>query len=142
MNWEKNIPPHQVERQWFLVDAEGKILGRLATQIATILRGKHRPYFTPHWDLGDYVVVINAAKIKVTGGKEKKKIYYRHTGYPGGLKEETLGSLRQRKPEEVIYRAVKGMLPKNRLARKIIKKLYIFPGKKHPFKGKNFVPLD
>jgi len=121
----------ELKKKWYLIDAEGKILGRLATQIAMILSGKNKPIYTPHLDTGDFVVVINAAKVKVTGRKEEKKIYYYHSGYIGSLKERTLGEMRQRKPEEIIYRAVKGMIPKNKLGRKMLTKLKVYPGEDH-----------
>lgn len=121
----------ELKKKWYLIDAEGKILGRLATQIAMILSGKNKPIYTPHLDTGDFVVVINAAKVKVTGRKEEKKIYYYHSGYIGSLRERTLGEMRQRKPEEIIYRAVKGMIPKNKLGRKMLTKLKVYPGEDH-----------
>lgn len=124
--------PEEITRDWFFVDADGKILGRLASEVAKILRGKHQPYYTPHWDLGDHVIVVNAKKVILTGQKEDAKIYYRHSGYPGGLKQETAAKLRERKPEELIYRAVRGMLPKNRLSREVIKKLHVYAGSEHP----------
>ena len=122
----------QIEKKWWIVDAEGKVLGRLATKIATILRGKHKPYFTNFIDTGDYVVVINAEKVRLTGKKVKKKVYRAHSGYIGGLKEITFEKLIQKKPEEVIRRAVWGMLPKNRLGRAIFKKLKVYRGPNHP----------
>ncbi|MCD6407897.1 50S ribosomal protein L13 [bacterium] len=122
----------KMEKEWFLIDAEGQILGRLASNIAKILMGKHKPTYTPNIDTGDYVIVVNAEKIKVTGKKLTDKIYYRHSGYLGGLKEETLMSLLSRKPEKVIELAVKGMLPKNKLGRKMIKKLKVYRGPEHP----------
>jgi len=121
----------ELKKKWYLIDAEGKILGRLATQIAMILSGKNKPIYTPHLDTGDFVVVINAAKVKVTGRKEEQKIYYYHSGYIGSLRERTLGEMRQRKPEEIIYRAVKGMIPKNKLGRKMLTKLKVYPGEDH-----------
>jgi len=121
----------ELKKKWYLIDAEEKILGRLATQIAMILSGKNKPIYTPHLDTGDFVVVINAAKVKVTGRKEEKKIYYYHSGYIGSLRERTLGEMRQRKPEEIIYRAVKGMIPKNKLGRKMLTKLKVYPGEDH-----------
>jgi len=121
----------ELKKKWYLIDAEGKILGRLATQIAMILSGKKKPIYTPHLDTGDFVVVINAAKVKVTGRKEEQKIYYHHSGYIGSLRERTLGEMRQRKPTEIIYRAVKGMIPKNKLGRKMLTKLKVYPGKDH-----------
>jgi large subunit ribosomal protein L13 len=120
------------ERNWLLVDAEGQTLGRLATQIADALRGKRKPAYTPHVDTGDFVVVINAEKISVTGQKRQEKMYYRHSGYPGGLKSRTLNDMLERRPEEVIRLAVKGMLPKNRLARKQLTKLKVYAGPEHP----------
>lgn len=120
-----------IEQKWFLVDAENQVLGRLATQIAKYLRGKHKPEFTPHADAGDYVVVINAEKIKVTGKKRQDKMYYSHSGFPGGIKEETFAKLQARKPEQIIELAVKGMLPKNTLGRAMLKKLKIYSGGEH-----------
>ena len=122
----------EIERAWYVVDAENKVLGRLATQIATILRGKHKPLYTPHVDTGDFVVVINAKKIHLTGNKLENKIYYRHSGYPGGIKATSAGELLEKKPETVIKHAVKGMLPKNKLGREQFKKLKVYPGKEHP----------
>lgn len=120
------------KRKWILVDAENQVLGRIATQIAMRLRGKHLPQFTPHVDLGDFVVVINAEKVLLTGGKMDKKVYYRHSGYIGGVKTTTARKLNQEKPEQMIRLAVWGMLPKNRLGRKLIKKLKIYRGAQHP----------
>lgn len=122
----------EIERAWRVVDADGAILGRLATQIASTLRGKHKATFAPHLDTGDAVVVINAAKIKVTGNKLQAKAYVRHSGYPGGFKSETLERLLERRPEEVIRRAVRGMLPQNRLGEQMARKLYIYAGPEHP----------
>lgn len=138
---KKNIKPEEIKRQWYIVDASDHVLGRLATQIARILLGKHQTYYSPQWDMGDYVIVVNAEKVKVTGKKEKGKTYYRHTGYPGGLKQETLAELRKRRPTEIIRRAVKGMLPKNRLARQIIKKLYVYKGTEHPHEAQKPIML-
>lgn len=121
-----------VERKWWLVNAEGKVLGRLATEVAVLLRGKNKPQFASFCDTGDFVVVINAEKITVTGKKAEGKVYFRHSQYPGGLKSETLGDLLQKKPEEVIRRAVWGMIPKNKLGRRVIKKLKIYRGPDHP----------
>lgn len=123
--------PEQVERKWLLVDAEGQTLGRLATEIASILRGKHKPTFTPNVDTGDHVIVINASKVVVTGNKAQQKMYYHHTGYPGGLKAVSYEELMQKKPDQAIYRAVKGMLPHNRLGRAMIKKLRVYAGDQH-----------
>lgn len=120
-----------VERKWYVVDAEGQILGRLASKIAAVLRGKHKPEFTPSVDTGDYVIVINAEKIKVTGGKESKKEYIHHTGYPGGLRSKTFEELMAKHPERAIEIAVKGMLPKNKLGRAMFKKLKVYAGDKH-----------
>jgi large subunit ribosomal protein L13 len=127
-----NAKPGEIERRWYLVDAEGKTLGRLATQIADTLRGKGKPQYTPHVDTGDFVVVVNAEKISVTGKKLDEKIYYRHSGYPGGLKERPLREELRRRPTEVLRKAVKGMLPRNRLARRQITKLKIYAGPEHP----------
>ncbi|RMG73045.1 MAG: 50S ribosomal protein L13 [Nitrospirae bacterium] len=122
----------EVERKWYVVDASGKVLGRMASQIASYLRGKHKPQFTPNVDTGDFIVVINAEKVKLTGKKMEQKVYYHHTGYPGGLKAETARKRLQRKPEQVVMDAVKGMLPKNRLGRKMLKKLKVYRGSEHP----------
>jgi len=124
--------PEAVERKWFLLDAEGKTLGRLASEAASILRGKKKPIFTPHVDTGDYVVVINAEKVEVTGKKRKEKIYKRHTGYPGGLREITFEKLLAKKPEEIIRHAIHGMMPKGRLGRAMFKKLKVYAGAEHP----------
>jgi large subunit ribosomal protein L13 len=124
--------PQDRERNWYVVDAEGKTLGRLATQIADVLRGKRKPTYTPHVDVGDFVIVVNAEKIAVTGNKREDKRYWRHSGYPGGIKSQTLGDLLERRPEEVIRRAVKGMLPRNRLARQQLGKLKVYAGPEHP----------
>jgi large subunit ribosomal protein L13 len=122
----------EIERNWYVVDAKDKVLGRLATQIAVYLRGKHKAIFTPHVDTGDFVVVVNADKVRLTGRKLDQKIYYRHSTYPGGLKEESARSLLARKPEEVMREAVWGMLPKNRLGRKMLTKLKVYTGSDHP----------
>ena len=122
----------EIERQWWVVDASDQTLGRLATRIATLLEGKHKPIYSPHIDTGDHVVVVNAGKVKVTGNKLIQKRYYRHSGYPGGLREESLQALLVRKPELVIERAVKGMLPQNRLGRAMFKKLKVYSGAEHP----------
>jgi len=121
-----------IQREWFVIDAKGQTLGRLATQVATLLRGKHKPIYAPHADVGDFVIVVNADKIRVTGNKLDQKIYYRHSGYPGGIKSRTLRELLNRYPDRVIRLAVRGMLPKNRLGRATIKKLKIYAGDKHP----------
>src|SRR5215216_5874508 len=137
-----NAKPGEVERTWYLVDAEGKTLGRLATQIADMLRGKGKPQYTPHVDTGDFVVVVNAEKIAVTGNKLDDKLYYRHSGYPGGLKERTLREQLARRPEEVIRKAVKGMLPRNRLARRQLTKLKVYAGPEHPHDAQGPKPLE
>ena len=131
----------EITRDWYLIDAEGQTLGRLATQIADRLRGKGKPQFTPHVDTGDFVVVVNAEKITVTGKKLDDKIYYRHTGYPGGLKERTLREQLERRPTEVLRKAVKGMLPRNKLARQQITKLKIYAGPEHPHDAQAPKPL-
>lgn len=128
-----SLSKKDIKRNWHLIDANGKILGRLAVEVAKILRGKNKPSFVPYLDLGDYVVVINASKVQVSGKKEQQKMYYRHSGYPGGLKSESLANLRARRPEEVIRHAVKGMLPSTKLGNQMIKKLYVFEGSDHPF---------
>lgn len=120
-----------VQKKWFVVDADGKTLGRMSSQIAAILRGKHKPTFTPHMDMGDNVIVVNAEKIKVTGRKFSQKMYYRHSGYPGGIKETSYSDMIKNKPERVIIIAVKGMLPHNRLGRKILKHLKVYRGPEH-----------
>lgn len=132
----------EITRSWYLVDAKGKILGRLATKIAGLLSGKTKPVYTPSVDGGDFVVVINARHIRVTGKKEEGKIYYHHTGYPGGLKRQTFKELIEKKPEEVLRRAVKGMLPKNKLGRKMLKRLKVYPDATHPHTAQNPQPLD
>jgi large subunit ribosomal protein L13 len=124
--------PANRERNWLVIDASGQTLGRLATQIAGRLRGKHKPEYTPHCDVGDFVVVINCEKIAVTGKKRQEKLYHRHSGYPGGLRTRTLNDMLERKPEEVIRLAVKGMLPRNRLARAQLRKLKVYAGPEHP----------
>jgi len=121
----------KIERKWYVVDAEGCTLGRLASEIAKVLRGKHKPEYTPHVDIGDYVIVVNAEKIKVSGKKLDQKVYYRHSGFPGGLKETTLAEMLAKKPERVMELAVKGMLPKGPLGRSMYKKLHVYAGPKH-----------
>ena len=125
------------ERNWHLVDASGLPIGRLASEIAQILRGKHNPQYAPHLDVGDYVVVINASKISITSKKSEQKMYHSHSGFPGGIKSESFNSLRQRKPEKIIARAVWGMLPKNRLGRSILKKLHIYADSNHPHQSQD-----
>ena len=124
--------PHEVRRDWFVVDATDKVLGRLATEIARRLRGKHKPEFTPHVDTGDFIVVVNVEKLRVTGDKAEKKVYYRHSVYPGGIYEDTFAKLQQRAPARVLEKAVKGMLPKGPLGYAMIKKLKVYAGGNHP----------
>jgi large subunit ribosomal protein L13 len=133
---------HQSKQHWFVIDAEGKILGRLATQVARILRGKHKAEFTPHVDTGDYVVVVNADKIRVTGKKREEKVYKNFSGYPSGLKEYNLETMLRRKPEEVVEHAVKGMLPKGKLGRKVFKKLKVYSGPEHPHRAQQCKELS
>ena len=133
---------NELKREWFVVDAGGQILGRLASKLAHRLRGKHKPEFAPHVDNGDFLVVINAAKIAVTGKKLDQKMYYKHTNYPGGLKERSLRQMLDKKPEEVLRAAVKGMLPKNRLARRLLTKLKVYAGTEHPHAPQKPTPLD
>jgi large subunit ribosomal protein L13 len=127
-----NVKKEEIIKDWCVVDGQGKILGRLASEIASRLRGKHKPIYTPHLDTGDFVIVVNAEKIRLTGNKLADKIYYRHSGYPGGLTETTAGKLLQEKPEDVLKIAVRGMLPKNTLGRAMLKKLKIYKGPEHP----------
>jgi large subunit ribosomal protein L13 len=134
--------PQNRRRDWYVIDAEGRTLGRLATQIADALRGKHKPEYTPHCDTGDFVVVVNAAKIRVTGNKLSDKVYYRHSGYPGGLRSRTLDEMLERRPEEVIRRAVKGMLPRNRLARQQLRKLKVYAGPEHPHQAQKPAEME
>ena len=134
--------PGEIERRWYVVDAEGQNLGRLATRIADTLRGKNKPQFTPHVDTGDFVVVVNAEKITVTGKKLDEKIYYRHSGYPGGLKQRTLREQLDRRPTEVLRIAVKGMLPKNKLAARQLTKLKVYAGPEHPHTAQAPQPLE
>lgn len=134
--------PREIERKWYVVDATDQTLGRLAGRIATILRGKHKPYYTPHLDCGDYVVVVNAEKIRVTGRKLEQKMYYRYSGYPGGLRSTTLRDQLQHHPERVITAAVKGMLPKTKLGRDILQKLKVYAGSEHPHEAQQPEPLE
>jgi large subunit ribosomal protein L13 len=137
-----NAKPGEVERRWYVVDADGQTLGRLATRIADTLRGKDKAQYTPHVDTGDFVVVVNAEKVRVTGNKLDQKRYYRHSGYPGGLRSRTLREQLDRRPTEVIRKAVKGMLPRNRLARQQINKLKIYAGPEHPHEAQAPQPLE
>jgi large subunit ribosomal protein L13 len=136
-----NAKPGELERSWFVVDAEGQTLGRLATRVADTLRGKRKPQYTPHVDTGDFVVVVNAEKVSVTGKKLDDKIYYRHSGYPGGLKARSLREELERRPTEVIRKAVKGMLPRNRLGRAQLRKLKVYAGPEHPHEAQRPEPL-
>ena len=134
--------PAERQRDWYVVDASGKTLGRLATQIADVLRGKRKPQYTPHVDVGDFVIVVNAEKISVTGNKLTDKRYYRHSGYPGGLRSRTLQEMLDRRPEEVLRRAVRGMLPRNRLGRKQLTKLKVYAGPEHPHAAQKPEPME
>ena len=127
-----SIRVNEITRNWYIIDADGQILGRLASEVAQIIRGKKKPFFTPHMDMGDFVVVINAEKVKVTGNKEKDKTYFRHSGYPGGVTQINLRKVRQVFPERIITNAVKGMLPHNRLGRKLLTHLKVYSGEVHP----------
>jgi large subunit ribosomal protein L13 len=134
--------PHEVERRWYLVDAQGQTLGRLATEIARLLRGKNKPQYTPHVDTGDFVVVVNAEKVVVTGKKAEQKVYYRHTGYPGGLKETSYEVMMERKPTEILRKAVRGMMPRTRLGRQQLRKLKIYAGPEHPHEAQDPQPYE
>ena len=142
MNKTYVTKPDEVERNWFVVDADGKTLGRLASEIATVLRGKHKPTFSPSVDCGDYVIVVNAEKVHVTGRRKDQKVYYRHSGYMGGLKEITLRRQLEIYPTRVLSSAVKGMLPKNVLGRKMFRKLKIYAGPDHPHHSQQPQPLE
>jgi large subunit ribosomal protein L13 len=137
-----NAKPGELARSWFVVDAEGQTLGRLATRIADTLRGKRKPQYTPHVDTGDFVIVVNCERIHVTGQKLEQKRYYRHSGYPGGIRHRTLAEQLQRRPEEVIRHAVRGMLPANRLGRAQLRKLKIYAGAEHPHEAQRPEPLQ
>jgi len=134
--------PANRERNWLVVDASGQTLGRLATQVADALRGKRKPQYTPHCDVGDFVIVVNAEKIAVTGNKRQEKLYHRHSGYPGGLRSRTLEEMLRRRPEEVVRKAVKGMLPRNRLARAQLRKLKVYAGPEHPHAAQKPQPFE
>jgi large subunit ribosomal protein L13 len=134
--------PAEVTRDWYVIDADGKTLGRLSTEIARRLRGKHKPVYTPHVDTGDYIIVVNAEKVRVTGTKEQDKVYYKHTGYIGNMKSITLGKLRQRKPERIIETAVQGMLPKNPLGRAMFRKLKVYAGPTHNHQAQQPLALE
>ncbi len=132
---------NDISKKWYIVDADGVVLGRLASRVASILRGKNNSFYTPHVDTGDYVIVINASKVRLTGNKLKNKEYFHHTGYPGGIKKKTAGELMQNAPEKVIFSAVHGMLPKNKLGRRQLKKLKVYSGSAHPHAPQNPEPL-
>ena len=142
MNKTFTPKPGDIERAWHLVDATDLPLGRLASEIAQVLRGKHKPTYTPHLDTGDFVIVVNADQVAVTSDKSQSKIYYRHSGFPGGIKAETFESLLARRPEAVVERAVRGMLPKNRLGRKLIRKLKVYAGPDHPHEAQQPQTLE
>ncbi len=137
-----SMRPQDVERAWWVIDAENLTLGRLATEIATRLRGKHKPEYTPHVDTGDYIIVVNAEKVRVTGNKEEGKVYWRHSGYPGGIKGTTVAEMRASHPERLIEKAVKGMLPKNPLGRQMYRKLKVYAGGEHPHSAQQPVALE
>jgi large subunit ribosomal protein L13 len=132
----------EIDHKWYVVNAEGKVLGRLSTELAKILKGKNKPTYTPHVDTGDFVVVVNAGKVTLTGKKLKDKIYYHHTGYPGGIKEMSAEKLLAKKPTEMIRMAVRGMLPKNSLGRQMLRKLKIYAGSNHPHEAQRPIPLE
>ena len=132
----------EIERDWYVVDAEGETLGRLASRIAPILKGKHKPIYTPHLDCGDFVIIVNAEKVRVTGRKLDQKLYYHHSGYPGGLKSVSLRNQLDRYPERVLQAAIRGMLPKNKLGRRMIKKLKVYAGDAHPHEAQQPKPLE
>jgi large subunit ribosomal protein L13 len=132
----------EIERAWYVVDADGMVLGRLASQVAAILRGKHRPYFAPHVDTGDHVIVVNAEKIVLTAGKADAKLAYRHSGYPGGLRSTSYAELHERAPDEMIRRSIRGMLPKNTLGRQMLSKLNVYAGPDHPHAAQQPQPLE
>ena len=134
--------PAEVRRDWYIIDAEGKTLGRMASEIARRLKGKHKPIYTPHLDTGDYIVVVNAEKLRVTGNKLQDKMYHHHTGYVGNLKSISLGKLLEKAPERVLQNAVKGMLPRNPLGRAMFRKLKVYAGPEHPHQAQQPKPLD
>ena len=144
MKQNKTYTPkaEDIQREWFVVDATDLPLGRLASEVAQILRGKHKPTYAPHVDVGDHVIVVNAEKVAVTSGKSQAKIYYRHSGYPGGIKAESFESLRERRPEAIVERAVRGMLPKNKLGRKMLKKLKVYAGPDHKHEAQSPKDLE
>jgi large subunit ribosomal protein L13 len=132
----------EIQRAWYVVDADGLVLGRLATEVARVLRGKHKPTFAPHLDTGDHVIIVNASKVVLTADKGDRKVVYRHSGYPGGIKSETFGRLLARKPEEAVRRSIRGMLPKTRLGRQQLTKLKVYAGPTHPHAAQQPQPLD
>jgi len=134
--------PRDIERRWYVIDASGAVLGRLASEVAAVLRGKHKPMFAPHMDTGDHVIVVNAAGVRLTGGKEEKKFAYHHSGYPGGLTETNYATLLAKKPAFVVEKAIRGMLPKNRLGRAMVKKLQVYAGPEHPHEAQQPQPLS
>lgn len=134
--------PSDIERRWFVVDADGLVLGRMATEVARVLRGKHRPIFAPHLDAGDHVIVVNASRVVLSGGKAETKLAYRHSGYPGSLRATSYAELLARRPEEVVRRAVRGMLPKGRLGRRMLGKLKVYAGPTHPHAAQQPQPLE
>ena len=136
------LSAHNVQRKWYLVDAKGQTLGRLATEVASILKGKHNPLYTPHVDSGDYVVIINASEIVLTGNKWNDKLYYRHSGYSGGLRSRTAKEVMEKFPERMVEQAIKGMLPKTKLGRQMYRKLYVYAQDRHPHKAQNPVELE
>lgn len=137
----RSVKKEEVNRQWFVVDADGEVMGRMCTRIASVLRGKHHPEYTPHVDTGDFVIVINAAKVRFTGNKENVKIYQNYSGHPGGLRELTAAQVRERKPERLVENAVKGMLPKNKLGNAMFKKLFVYAGPEHLHTAQQPKPL-
>ncbi len=138
----KSAKKEEVERKWFVVDAQSDVVGRLSTRIATVLRGKHKPSYTPHVDTGDYVIVVNAEKVRFSGNKMSQKEYQRYSGYPGGQKSRTAAEMLEKKPEDIIEKAVRGMLPKTRLGRQMIKKLYVYTGPDHPHAAQKPEPFN
>jgi large subunit ribosomal protein L13 len=136
------VKPDEADRKWYLVDAEGKTLGRLASRVVAILRGKNKPTFAPHWDMGDSVIIVNAGKVHVTGRKPSQKMYYRHSGYPGGFRAEPFETVFARKPEYPLEKAIQGMLPKGALGRKIFKHLKVYAGPEHPHTAQKPIKLD
>jgi large subunit ribosomal protein L13 len=136
-----NTEQARAQRQWYVIDAQGQVLGRMASEIAKILRGKNKPLFTPNTDAGDFVVVVNAKAIRLTGKKLEKKVYYRHTDYPGGIRERSAAKMLEERPEDLVRLAVKGMLPKNRLSRRLVTKLKVYAGPEHPHSAQKPEPL-